>query len=1298
MKDYIIPAKSDPQKKDPPFNPPFSFFAGVKNPAPHAQYDLTKIVKGIRQNLGWKSSTEQLRKLKGHNEASYKALKEQAFAFTPSGVFSYRNNRSLDTHAFVMSLDFDGFTTTDEAVAFRAQVERLPETILAFLSPSGLGVKVLIRLHMPTTEADHHSAWRAVKDFTEKVRDFHVSPDKYAKDISRLCFISHDPDAYYNPNPAAFNWEAYLDDHPHLRQDETRNDEPLESSDFQFEGDIPKWLEQALSHIDADDYNQWLSVGSALRHGGFPFEVWDQWSQTSDKYEASDARYKWRKGFDRIPFEYIIKTAQRKGWTPPWGKQRAKAILKPEPLPEPTEGWKTQQAEIEKAFNSDQNMVLIKADTGVGKDYAKVSYIVQTDPDAQRFVEMLPRIELGEEKVTDFQLRQKEILDRRTVYQWRGVFHNFDSDQPFHIRKILIGESIQCVQPGKFDALRAKGAIPQAVLCPSCPVQNACREKGYLSQTRTAQQADYLITAQDGIFFDKSLAGFAKQVIHDRQRTVTGIVDEVRAHELFSQGVLTKAELRQMVETWEGTPAGKFAVSILSALELGTQPDFEKVQQVIEELSKSETKIITAALTKIRIHGHAFFDSESKIYDGELMLASGTFYPKGGCEVVIASSPDALNTLNERGIPAVFRHEIDQDVLTLSYQQAIQFGFYKIPADDDTTPIADFPKLHPNQHWTPLHQLQRLFEQYPRIEDMPVHYDGESLYFYLPPEIHPSIDKIIMISATAETEIIKKKVFPDREVQVIEAEPARWMDGNEVFQISTAKCPRATVNDKEGNLKGFGQRTWEAMCAEIKRTPDKTHAVITYKSLIEKYNLPPNVITAHFGAAEGENERFARCDVFWILFDPRLPPHEVERRARLLYGRDADPLNYEYDEKKGIYVDERSQRVADHYAVEQLIQAIGRARLVRRKGVRVVIMTARELPGISGRNETTLFYLEDLIIAGGLDSLNDRVQKREAQDAELMDTIKQLIQAGTSDNKICQTLGIHHVRLKQIKTELLTLEPASALGKGEKVTGSQPTIETLIAGCEDVTNCISVQIHSLIRSGLNQTTNIIHRLSESGSLTPSAIKQRLYRMAKSGEIIRTSRGVYALPDAGNDFLTETAQTPESKPAETTIHNDTQEIVDLLKDAESSDWRLVAWRKWERCIRQHAKDFPSRYLVVEKTVGEEFVSPNLQIIETDSEEEIAPSGLIRYKTPYQFDVHYEKVAILNPHEVKPRKVANMAMIAVLSGWNNEQNLQVFKRKYGMISLDDGVEAIRRLWQEVDERHPGEFLFPLSTKGP
>ena len=201
---------------------------------------------------------------------------------------------------------------------------------------------------------------------------------------------------------------------------------------------------------------------------------------------------------------------------------------------------------------------------------------------------------------------------------------------PFHLRKILIGESLQCVQPGKFDALRSKGVTPQATLCLSCPAHDACCESGYLSQTRTAQQADYLITAQDGIFFDKSLAGFAKQIVNDRQRSVTGIVDEVMAHELFSQGVLTKVEFQQMAETWAGTLAGQFAVAIVGALELGPQPDFEKVRQVIETLSESAIRFIVKAFTQIRIHGGVFFGEDSKIYEDELMLASGTFYPKDG--------------------------------------------------------------------------------------------------------------------------------------------------------------------------------------------------------------------------------------------------------------------------------------------------------------------------------------------------------------------------------------------------------------------------------------------------------------------------------------------------------------------------------------------------------------------------------------------------------------------------------------------------------------------------------------------
>ena len=1073
----------------------FSFFPkGLSSSHATAQCSIEDFHRQLKTNAGWKFHIDRIQKIR--DEAGQKKAKASLPAITVSAFIPTGQKRAGIAegdlrHTGLIQADFD------DVVGEAAQrlIKRLrvdPHTRLIFRSPRGKA-KAFFKVSAPSTAHEHKAAFSAV------VNHCHLNGygviDTIVAPINSLCFISHDPEAALK-DATPLGWDAAAEQEPLLAH------EPIETPDFQFNGNTPQWLSQALAHIDADDYQVWLAVGSALKHGGVPFEVWDLWSQASDKYNPSDAKYKWHKGFNRIPFDYITKTAQRNGWAPPWGKQRPKPVLNPQPMKPPRQGWREQQDEISKAFDSEHDTILIKADAGVGKDYAKTSYIVQSDVTAERFVEMVPRVELGDEKVTDFQRRQEGQNNYRGVYQWRSVFHNHDNSRPFHIRMSLVGEGLMCVQPGKFDALRQKGATPQAVLCPSCPVNDTCRSKGYLSQVRKAQEADYLLSAQDGVFFDKALAGFAQKIIKSTDRTATGVVDEVRAIELFSECRFSKSELQRIGETWNGTPAGQFAIEILQALELGTQSDFKKVRETVLNLSGGQRKIIIQAFTRHRIHGRALFGEQDKIYNDGVMLASGTFYPKNGpSAVAIATSTDALTTLSEKGIPAVFRSEMDKHGLMLSYQQAIKFGFYEIPEDDTTDGIEAFPKLYPNPQWTPLHQLQSLFEQYPRPDDTPISYDSESLNFCLPPEIHPSIDKLIMMSATAETEIIRDKVFPERDVQVIETEPTKWMPGTQVFQIKSGKYPRASVLDNDNNLQGFGHRAWEAMCVEIERNPDTTHAAITYKSLVEKMELPANVITAHYGAAEGENERYAGAGVFWILFDPRLPPHEVARRARAIYGRDAEPLIYDYDAESGLYTDARLQGMADQYATGEIIQAVGRARLVRREGITVVILTGRELPGISGRAETTLFDLEDLIIAEGLDYLKDRVHNREAQEGELREAIKRLLKEGASDNKICQTLGMHHVPLARIKAEM---------GMSQS---SQPAISTLIAGCEDVTNSIK----ALIASGITSGKDISERILQS----PAATRQRLTRMVKSGELIRTGRGVYALPNARCDFLPDT---------------------------------------------------------------------------------------------------------------------------------------------------------------------------------
>jgi RecA-family ATPase len=53
-------------------------------------------------------------------------------------------------------------------------------------------------------------------------------------------------------------------------------------------------LIEKLQYIPADDYDQWLTIGMALKHEGYGWEVWDEWSRSSPKYQEGVCERKWR--------------------------------------------------------------------------------------------------------------------------------------------------------------------------------------------------------------------------------------------------------------------------------------------------------------------------------------------------------------------------------------------------------------------------------------------------------------------------------------------------------------------------------------------------------------------------------------------------------------------------------------------------------------------------------------------------------------------------------------------------------------------------------------------------------------------------------------------------------------------------------------------------------------------------------------------------------------------------------------------------------------------------------------------
>lgn len=100
------------------------------------------------------------------------------------------------------------------------------------------------------------------------------------------------------------------------------NDDPLTNT-HKVDDATPEDFKEILDTVDADDYPIWFKVGMALYHqydgDEIGFEIWDEWSQKSDKYNAGVMSKKWhtfKAENEKAPAtaRYILKLA---GMQPP---------------------------------------------------------------------------------------------------------------------------------------------------------------------------------------------------------------------------------------------------------------------------------------------------------------------------------------------------------------------------------------------------------------------------------------------------------------------------------------------------------------------------------------------------------------------------------------------------------------------------------------------------------------------------------------------------------------------------------------------------------------------------------------------------------------------------------------------------------------------------------------------------------------------------------------------------------------------------------------------------------------------
>ena len=159
--------------------------------------DVSDVYQRIKTGVGGtKELIEKIRSEKDKDKRN--ELKKNLKAILFAGEFSQRNSSSLTKHSGLMITDFDGFENEEVLNEWRKKLIECEYSYMVFVSPSGNGLKAVIRIE----QSDYKTHPLRHKAF-EKFIDCDYF-DKSNKDVSRVCFESYDPDIYINQYAKVF--------------------------------------------------------------------------------------------------------------------------------------------------------------------------------------------------------------------------------------------------------------------------------------------------------------------------------------------------------------------------------------------------------------------------------------------------------------------------------------------------------------------------------------------------------------------------------------------------------------------------------------------------------------------------------------------------------------------------------------------------------------------------------------------------------------------------------------------------------------------------------------------------------------------------------------------------------------------------------------------------------------------------------------------------------------------------------------------------------------------------------------
>ena len=844
---------------------------------------------------------------------TYKAKALPAVIFAGTFPKSKRKAQYLSQHSGFVVLDIDDLPP-EQIPDLLAEFAQHPYIRLAFISPSGAGIKAVVRVDpVPTDALEHKGAWQACVEFFEDMATEHgFEVDPTGKNVDRLCYLAHDAQAIIHEDVPAIEWDrdAWLK----AEKEKIERFEADAKIAYTGEADV-----KALDFIDPNDldYNQWLSVITACKQAGLTIEQTDQWSRRGGvRYQAGEVESRWD-GLHIVSWGAVVNLAKANGYKRRRNHKPVKLHKQTdiECITEPIE--KARDA-LRQSFEADERFIGFRADTGIGKTHETIT-LYQIKGIGGFF--STPTTELAKE--VEARLETAEC----DVFRWRGLHAEPDGQFP---------HEKPCMFPDEYRAYAESGRNAYKMLCePVCPHFDECKQHGYLSQKAKAKAAQVTVAAHKDLLMNPLFRSTAERLLPKHKEDLI-VIDEFDVFEAFIKIEVSQARLEYLRDTWCDHPLGDFAINVLQACAAQNAP-YTGIAAILDDMSSTEQESILTALSSYR--------QKDTVYSRKEAQGIGS--------------------------------DIGQ---TLEY-------------------IRSLPKIE-REDWNLLVQLEIFFDAYRHPAGAPIEWKDNTLIFYLPPLPYFTEAKVICMSATLNKAFFEKafavRQAKREDVGFIDAADTEWHLEAKVFQLRTNRNPRRTLLTREKNDKGqwhytgltdTGQQALDAILQSARDTPERQHALISYKFVTETYAeqiADAGIITGHFGGLVGLDSHFNRDTddgiVLHILGAPHEPPDVTEHHYNLLYGDQKTAPDFTRHDTTGEYRNSNMQAVYEAGVKSELMQAIGRAGLVKNPST-VVLWTSLELPSVSHRDQTLHFDEVDWMNAdGNLDALPATIETREAQE------------------------------------------------------------------------------------------------------------------------------------------------------------------------------------------------------------------------------------------------------------------------------------------------------------------------------